>query len=148
MTVLHLLPFDILLILNNTNIFCSVSYSFLSVSLFGGWQLSPCELLNLRDKFRQAPPPNLPHIKYNEVEGYFGVLITLYHIRKLLSSHGIRPAYEMLEEKLKQGYVLVHLLFLHLLDKLTRDLWNHACLPFMLLMNLLIYFTEPCPMNC
>ncbi|KAM3729495.1 hypothetical protein ACB098_12G016800 [Castanea mollissima] len=66
--------------------------------------LSPCELLNLRDKFRQAPPPNLPHIKYNEVEGYFGVLITLYHIRKLLSSHGIRPAYEMLEEKLKQGF--------------------------------------------
>uniref|UniRef100_A0A2N9HDI2 Helicase ATP-binding domain-containing protein n=1 Tax=Fagus sylvatica TaxID=28930 RepID=A0A2N9HDI2_FAGSY len=65
--------------------------------------LSPCELLNLRDKFRQAPPSDLPHIKYNEVEGYFGVLITLSHIRKLLSSHGIRPAYEMLEEKLQQG---------------------------------------------
>ncbi|KAB1210893.1 Fanconi anemia group M protein [Morella rubra] len=66
--------------------------------------LSPCELLNSRDKFRQAPPPNLPQIKYNEVEGYFGVLITLYHIRKLLSSHGIRPSYEMLQEKLQQGY--------------------------------------------
>ncbi|KAF3445456.1 hypothetical protein FNV43_RR10632 [Rhamnella rubrinervis] len=65
--------------------------------------LSPCELLNSRDKFRQAPPQNLPQIKYGDVEGYFGVLITLYHIRKLLSSHGIRPAYEMLEEKLKQG---------------------------------------------
>ncbi|OVA08698.1 Helicase [Macleaya cordata] len=65
--------------------------------------LSPCELLNSRDKFRQAPPLNLPHLRYGEVEGYFGVLITLYHIRKLLSSHGIRPAYEMLEEKLQQG---------------------------------------------
>nr|CAD1842023.1 unnamed protein product [Ananas comosus var. bracteatus] len=65
--------------------------------------LSPCELLNSRDKFRQAPPSNLPHTKYGEVEGCFGVLITLYHVRKLLSSHGIRPAYEMLQEKLKQG---------------------------------------------
>ncbi|XP_043712044.1 DEAD-box ATP-dependent RNA helicase FANCM isoform X2 [Telopea speciosissima] len=65
--------------------------------------LSPCELLNSRDKFRQAPPTAVPHTKYGEVEGYFGVLITLYHIRKLLSSHGIRPAYEMLEEKLKHG---------------------------------------------
>ncbi|KAJ4964035.1 hypothetical protein NE237_023974 [Protea cynaroides] len=65
--------------------------------------LSPCELLNSRDKFRQAPPTAVPHTKYGEVEGYFGVLITLYHVRKLLSSHGIRPAYEMLEEKLKHG---------------------------------------------
>ncbi|KAK9758175.1 hypothetical protein RND81_01G212700 [Saponaria officinalis] len=66
--------------------------------------LSPCDLLNSRDKFRQAPPPELPSMKYGEVEGYFGVLITLYHIRKLLSSHGIRPSHEMLEEKLRQGY--------------------------------------------
>ncbi|GMH22406.1 hypothetical protein Nepgr_024249 [Nepenthes gracilis] len=65
--------------------------------------LSPYDLLNSRDQFRQAPPQELSHLKYGEVEGYFGVLITLYHIRKLLSSHGIRPAYEMLEEKLKQG---------------------------------------------
>ncbi|XP_059630912.1 DEAD-box ATP-dependent RNA helicase FANCM [Cornus florida] len=65
--------------------------------------LSPCDLLNSRDKFRQAPPLDLSHMKYGEVEGCFGVLITLYHIRKLLSSHGIRPAFEMLEEKLKQG---------------------------------------------
>ncbi|XP_038884537.1 DEAD-box ATP-dependent RNA helicase FANCM isoform X3 [Benincasa hispida] len=65
--------------------------------------LSPCDLLNSRDKFRQAPPPVHPHIKYQDVEGFFGVLITLYHIRKLLSSHGIRPASEMLEEKLQQG---------------------------------------------
>ncbi|CAK9162502.1 unnamed protein product [Ilex paraguariensis] len=69
--------------------------------------LSPCDLLNSRDKFRQAPPQNLPHMKYGEVEGYFGVLITLYHIRKLLSSHGIRPTSEMLEEKMHQGYDLL-----------------------------------------
>ncbi|KAK8542499.1 hypothetical protein V6N12_015095 [Hibiscus sabdariffa] len=66
--------------------------------------LSPVDLLNSRDKFRQAPPPDLPHVKHGEVEAYFAVLITLYHIRKLLSSHGIRPAYEMLEEKLRQGH--------------------------------------------
>ncbi|KAF2317439.1 hypothetical protein GH714_022286 [Hevea brasiliensis] len=64
---------------------------------------SPPDLLNSRDKFRRAPPPELPQGKYGEIEAYFGGLITLYHIRKLLSSHGIRPAYEMLEEKLKQG---------------------------------------------
>ncbi|XP_073148428.1 DEAD-box ATP-dependent RNA helicase FANCM isoform X2 [Henckelia pumila] len=65
--------------------------------------LSPFNLLNSRDKFRQEPPVDLPHMKYGEIEGYFGVLITLYHVRKLLASHGIRPAFEMLEEKLKQG---------------------------------------------
>ncbi|KAM0939987.1 putative RNA helicase [Dioscorea sansibarensis] len=65
--------------------------------------LSPCELLNSRDKFRQAPPLNLPHAKFGEVEGCFAVLITVCHLRKLLSSHGIRPAYDMLEEKLHQG---------------------------------------------
>ncbi|CAN6454437.1 unnamed protein product [Victoria cruziana] len=42
--------------------------------------------------------------KYGEAEGYFGVLINLYYIRKLLSSHGTRPAYEMLQEKMQQGY--------------------------------------------
>ncbi|KAL0351339.1 UNVERIFIED_CONTAM: DEAD-box ATP-dependent RNA helicase FANCM [Sesamum calycinum] len=65
--------------------------------------LSPCDLLNSRDKFRQEPPMGLHHTKYGEIEGYFGVLITLYHVRKLLSSHGNRPAFEMLDEKLKQG---------------------------------------------
>lgn len=65
--------------------------------------LSPSDLLNSRDRFRQAPPPELPQMKYGEVERFFGALITLYHIRKLLSSHGIKPAYEMLEEKLHQG---------------------------------------------
>ncbi|XP_027355173.1 DEAD-box ATP-dependent RNA helicase FANCM isoform X2 [Abrus precatorius] len=66
--------------------------------------LSPCVLLEIREKFRQGPRQDLSHVNYEDVEGYFGVLITLYYIHKLLSSHGIRPAYEMLERKLKQGY--------------------------------------------
>ncbi|KAF4368065.1 hypothetical protein F8388_002676, partial [Cannabis sativa] len=65
--------------------------------------LSPCDLLSSRETFRLAPPPNLSQIMIRDMEGYFGLLLTLYHIRKLLSSHGVRPAYEMLEEKLKQG---------------------------------------------
>lgn len=78
------------------------------LSFFGFYalQLSPCELLKLRENFRLAPPPALHNMKCGEVEGYFGVLITLYYIRKILSSHGIKYAYEMLEEKLKQGYIL------------------------------------------
>ncbi|KAH0469571.1 hypothetical protein IEQ34_001129 [Dendrobium chrysotoxum] len=65
--------------------------------------LSPSELLNLRDKFRQAPPHSLPTSRYGEIEANFCALITFYHIRKLLSSHGIKPAYEMLQEKFKKG---------------------------------------------
>ncbi|XP_019465460.1 PREDICTED: Fanconi anemia group M protein isoform X1 [Lupinus angustifolius] len=64
--------------------------------------LSPCVLLEMREKFRSRQ--DLAHVNYGDVEGYFGVLITLYYIHKLLSSHGIRPAYEMLERKLKQGF--------------------------------------------
>ncbi|XP_045830757.1 DEAD-box ATP-dependent RNA helicase FANCM isoform X1 [Trifolium pratense] len=66
--------------------------------------LSPCVLLEMREKFRQGHMQDLSHINSGDVEGYFGVLITLYYIHKLLSSHGIRPAYEMLERKLKQGF--------------------------------------------
>ncbi|KAL1213502.1 DEAD-box ATP-dependent RNA helicase FANCM [Cardamine amara subsp. amara] len=65
--------------------------------------LSPHELLMARDKFRQAPLPGVPHISHGDVESCFSALITLYHIHKLLYSHGIRPAYEMLEEKLQEG---------------------------------------------
>ncbi|XP_049937109.1 uncharacterized protein LOC116266800 isoform X3 [Nymphaea colorata] len=78
---------------------------------------SPCALLNSRDKFRQSPPANLPQAKYGEVEGYFGVLITLYYIHKLLSSHGTRPAYEMLQEKMQQGT------FAKLMSR-NEALWN------------------------
>ncbi|XP_073225685.1 DEAD-box ATP-dependent RNA helicase FANCM [Cicer arietinum] len=65
--------------------------------------LSPCVLLEIREKFRQGHMQDHSHINFGDVEGYFGVLITLYYIHKLISSHGIRPAYEMLERKLKQG---------------------------------------------
>lgn len=85
-----------------------ISQLFLLPIYISIWQLSPVDLLNSRDKFRQAPPQDLPHVKHGEVEAYFAVLITLYHIRKLLLSHGIRPAYEMLEEKLRQGYIFYH----------------------------------------
>ncbi|KAL7118213.1 hypothetical protein ACP275_03G121300 [Erythranthe tilingii] len=71
--------------------------------------MSPHDFLISRDRFRQEPPQDLPHIKYGEIEGYFGVLITLYHIRKLLSSHGIRPAFEMLDDKIKQGCFARHM---------------------------------------
>lgn len=77
---------------------------FMLSKLLANWQLSPCDLLNSRDQFRKMPPKGLPQVKFGEIEGFFGVLVTLYHLRKLLSSHGIKPAFEMLEEKLKQGY--------------------------------------------
>ncbi|XP_051139283.1 DEAD-box ATP-dependent RNA helicase FANCM [Andrographis paniculata] len=92
------------------NLLLEVAHPFVSrLGAFGVLQkrdfqtFSPCDLLNSRDRFRQEPPVGLPHTKYGEIEGCFGVLITLYHVRKLLSSHGIRPAYEMLDEKMKQG---------------------------------------------
>lgn len=95
-------------------------------------QLSPCLLLNSREKFRQAPP-DLPQIKPGDIEGFFGALLTLYHIRKLISSHGIRPAYEMLEEKLKQGYgfsilsvsSLSLLAHTQILITISYYMWNH-----------------------
>ncbi|KAD4981721.1 hypothetical protein E3N88_18392 [Mikania micrantha] len=64
---------------------------------------SPIDIINSRDKFRQFPPQDLAEFKYGEVEGSLGILITLYHIRKLLCAHGIQPAFEMLEDKLKKG---------------------------------------------
>lgn len=80
---------------------------------WGFLQWSPGELLTCRDKFRTAPPPDIPPFKLGEIEGWYGVLLTGYHILKLLSAHGVRPAHELLEEKLKQGYVLVHHPFCH-----------------------------------
>ncbi|KAJ3671654.1 hypothetical protein LUZ60_007733 [Juncus effusus] len=62
---------------------------------------SPCEILSIKDKFRKEPPSHVPQEKHQEIENTFFTLITLFHLRKLLSSHGIRPAYEMLVEKFK-----------------------------------------------
>lgn len=100
--------------LSKTSVYVRLVFCF-HLHIIASCQWSPCELLNSRDKFRQAPPSSLPHVKYGEVEGCFGVLITLYHIRKLLSSHGVRPAYDMLQEKLRQGYVHAVLLPLYTL---------------------------------
>ncbi|KAJ8531144.1 hypothetical protein K7X08_025875 [Anisodus acutangulus] len=63
--------------------------------------LSPHLILDSRSRFREAPPQNLPQVKFQEIDGLYGVLITLSHIVKLLSSHGIKSAFEMLEEKLQ-----------------------------------------------
>ncbi|KAK4341008.1 hypothetical protein RND71_039509 [Anisodus tanguticus] len=60
-------------------------------------------------RFREAPPQNLPQVKFQEIDGLYGVLITLSHIVKLLSSHGIKSAFEMLEEKLQSKFVLFEL---------------------------------------
>lgn len=54
--------------------------------------------------FRRKPPLDVPPSKLGEMEGYYAALITLFHVRKLLSSHGIKPAFEMLDEKLIKGY--------------------------------------------
>ncbi|KAH7281773.1 hypothetical protein KP509_36G062700 [Ceratopteris richardii] len=66
-------------------------------------RLAPYEFLVARDKFRQAPPAAVDPRQFGEVEACFGAAITLYHIFKLLFSHGIRPAFEMLKEKLQSG---------------------------------------------
>ncbi|GFP81410.1 fanconi anemia group m protein homolog [Phtheirospermum japonicum] len=94
---------------------------------------SPPDFLNSRDKFRREPPQGLPQSKFGEIEGYFGVLITLYHVRKLLSSHGISPAFEMLDEKLKQGH------FARLMSR------NEALLKAKLLMQQTVSHGAPSP---
>ncbi|CAN4081441.1 unnamed protein product [Withania somnifera] len=63
--------------------------------------LSPHLILDSRSRFREAPPQNLPQVKFQEIDVSYGVLITLSHIVKLLLSHGIKSAFEMLEEKLQ-----------------------------------------------
>lgn len=68
------------------------------------WQFSPYDFLESKEQFHKALPQNISEIKIREIDGILLVLITLYHIRKLLSAHGIQPAFDMLEEKLKQGY--------------------------------------------
>lgn len=77
-------------------------------------QLSPCDYLNSKEMFCQKPPPGVPPSRHGEFMGCFGALISLHHVRKLLTSHGIRPAFEMLDEKLKKGYVTDSLLNQHL----------------------------------
>ncbi|KAL5704225.1 hypothetical protein ACHQM5_022680 [Ranunculus cassubicifolius] len=64
---------------------------------------SPIDILNGKKNFLAAPPSDVPQMKYGDVGACLNVLVTLYHVRKLLSSHGIPSAYEMLDRKLKEG---------------------------------------------
>ncbi|KAL1542826.1 hypothetical protein AAHA92_19865 [Salvia divinorum] len=66
--------------------------------------LSPCDFLRSKETFCKKPPASVPLSRHGEFMGYFAALVTLHHLRKLLSSHGIRPAFEMLDEKLKKGW--------------------------------------------
>ncbi|XP_047983326.1 DEAD-box ATP-dependent RNA helicase FANCM-like [Salvia hispanica] len=66
--------------------------------------LRPCDILKSRDMFSHKPPASFPLSRHGEFLDYFGALITLHHLRKLLSTHSIRPAFEMLDEILKQGW--------------------------------------------
>jgi Fanconi anemia group M protein len=82
-----------------------LTISFLHLLLEQPKWISPCELIMAISKFRQAPPDSLHQGQYGEVECGFRGAITLCHILKLLHSHGIRPALEMLLTKLHQGHV-------------------------------------------
>ncbi|KAM0842711.1 hypothetical protein ACQ4PT_058168 [Festuca glaucescens] len=57
----------------------------------------------LREKFNQAPPPNIPIEKKNEIRRSFAAAFSLCRISKLLLSHGIKPAYQAIEASLNEG---------------------------------------------
>ncbi|XP_062197564.1 DEAD-box ATP-dependent RNA helicase FANCM isoform X2 [Phragmites australis] len=60
-------------------------------------------LLNYKEKFMEAPPPNISEVERGEIQKSFIALCSLCHIRKLLLSHGINQAYQFIEDKLKKG---------------------------------------------
>ncbi|XP_051179872.1 DEAD-box ATP-dependent RNA helicase FANCM isoform X1 [Lolium perenne] len=57
----------------------------------------------LREKFNQAPPPNIPIEKKHEIRRSFAAAFSLCRISKLLLSHGIMPAYQAIEANLNEG---------------------------------------------
>ncbi|XP_044980621.1 DEAD-box ATP-dependent RNA helicase FANCM isoform X5 [Hordeum vulgare subsp. vulgare] len=65
---------------------------------------NPHQLLILRTKFSQAPPPNIPLEKKKEIHKSFAALVSLCHVSKMLWSHGIKPAHESIKAKLKEGH--------------------------------------------
>ncbi|KAJ1274795.1 hypothetical protein BS78_05G088100 [Paspalum vaginatum] len=81
------------------------------------------ELLKCKEKFKEAPPPNIREVERGEIERSLITLCTLCHIRKLLLSHGIQQAYQFLEEKLKKrslNLVRKNELFWQIKEKMKR----------------------------
>ncbi|CAD6254520.1 unnamed protein product [Miscanthus lutarioriparius] len=64
------------------------------------------ELLKFKDKFKEAPPPNIHEIERGETERSFVILGPLCHTRRLPLSHGTQFAHGYLDKKLKGGYCL------------------------------------------
>ncbi|CAL4989159.1 unnamed protein product [Urochloa decumbens] len=64
---------------------------------------TPFELLKYKEKFKEAPPPNIREVERGEIERSFVALGSLLHMRKLLCSHGIKQAFQFLEQKLDDG---------------------------------------------
>ncbi|OEL13230.1 Fanconi anemia group M protein [Dichanthelium oligosanthes] len=64
---------------------------------------TPYELMKYKDKFKEAPPPNICEVERGQIGRSFVALGSLFHMRKLLLSHGIQQARQFLEEKLKNG---------------------------------------------
>ncbi|KAF0902518.1 hypothetical protein E2562_017916 [Oryza meyeriana var. granulata] len=61
------------------------------------------QLRMLKDKFDQAPPPNIPLAKKKEIGSSFAALTLLYGIIKMLLSYGIKAAHQSIEAKYKEG---------------------------------------------
>ncbi|KAL5204525.1 hypothetical protein ABZP36_009396 [Zizania latifolia] len=61
------------------------------------------QLRMLKDKFDQAPPPNIPLAKKKEIGISFAVLTSLYDISKMLLSYGIQTAHQSIQAKYKDG---------------------------------------------
>lgn len=70
------------------------------------FQWSPHQLRMLKDKFDQAPPPNIPLADKKEIGISFQALTLLYGIMKMLLSYGIKAAHQSIEAKYKEGYCL------------------------------------------
>ncbi|CAO2148005.1 unnamed protein product [Urochloa humidicola] len=60
-------------------------------------------LLQYKEKFKEAPPPNIHEVERGEIERSFVSLGSLLHMRSLLCSHGIQQACQFLEDKLTDG---------------------------------------------
>lgn len=64
---------------------------------------TPHQLHILKEKFNQAPLPNLPLEKKKEIRRSFAAVVSLCRISKLLLSHGIKPAHQSIEATWSEG---------------------------------------------